>query len=61
MLYHVTTLHGLLCRPLGNDAGASSVEYSLLAVLIAAVILGVVGAVGLDVFRIFDDVQQRFP
>ena len=32
-----------------DDSGATAVEYSLLAVLIAAVIVGVVAAIGTDV------------
>lgn len=61
MLYYATLLNSRLRKPLRGDEGASSVEYSFLAVLIAAVIFGVVTALGIDVFNIFDDVQQRLP
>ena len=36
-----------------SEAGASAVEYALLLVLIAAVIIAVVGFVGIDVLGLF--------
>lgn len=43
---------------LGGDRGATAVEYAIMASLIAAVIAGAVGALGLATFDLFDNARQ---
>lgn len=47
-MVHVTA-RGTPGDPVAGERGASSVEYALLAVLIAAVLFAVVGFLGIDV------------
>ena len=47
--------------PAGNNAGATSVEYSILAALIAAVVVAAVVALGLELPPIFQSVADGFP
>jgi pilus assembly protein Flp/PilA len=47
-------LRGLLHAPTRLDCGATAVEYSLLIGLIAAVIVGAVTALGLNVLALFN-------
>lgn len=48
-----------------RDRGATSVEYAIMGSLIAAVIAGTVGALGLATFGLFDNlltlIQTYFP
>ena len=44
-----------------DEAGASLVEYGLLVALIAAIIVTVVGLVGLDVQRAFQTIETALP
>ncbi len=43
------------------DEGATAVEYAIIASLIAAVIAGVVGLVGVEVLGLFNDVIEAWP
>lgn len=42
------------------DEGATAVEYSVLVALIAAVIIGTVAVIGLDVLGLYQSVQGTF-
>jgi pilus assembly protein Flp/PilA len=44
-----------------DDRGATAVEYGLLVALIAAIIVTVVGLVGLDVQRAFQTIETALP
>lgn len=46
-------------RLVGNERGATAVEYGLIVALIAAVIITVVGFLGTDVFGAFDTVEDK--
>lgn len=46
-------------RLIGNERGATAVEYGLIVALIAAVIVGVVALVGQDVLGGFTTVEQE--
>lgn len=43
------------------SAGATSIEYALIAVLIAVVIIGSVTSVGAELSNIFSNVANGFP
>lgn len=51
------TARGILDEAVDRERGASSVEYALLAVLIAGVLFAVVGFVGLDVRDLYASVN----
>lgn len=44
-----------------SDRGATAVEYAIIASLIAAVIVVVVGLVGVEVLGLFNDVVEAWP
>jgi pilus assembly protein Flp/PilA len=44
-----------------NDDGASSIEYAILASLIAVVIVSAVGILGISVRSLFQLVVDRYP
>jgi pilus assembly protein Flp/PilA len=44
-----------------DEQGATAVEYSIIASLIAAVIVTTVGLLGADVFALFDTAERAFP
>jgi len=45
---------------LGNDSGATAVEYGLFLALIAAVIVGTVALLGSEVVGLFESIQGEF-
>jgi len=45
---------------LGDDIGATAIEYALIAGFIAVVIVAVVTAIGLDVLGLFTSVSEGF-
>ena len=47
-------------RVLRNQSGATAIEYSLIAAMIALVIVGAVGAVGTNLTPIFQSVSAGF-
>jgi pilus assembly protein Flp/PilA len=51
----------VMARMQTSDRGATAVEYGLIVALIAAVIVGVVTAVGQDVLGGFTDVDNAIP
>lgn len=53
-------MYNLIPGALRRDAGASAVEYGLLAALIAAVIAGVVAALGVRVNQMFTSLLNAF-
>lgn len=61
MLQLISYLHTFMTKPLRKDDGATAVEYGLLVVLIAAVIVGVVAIIGQDVLNGFNQVEQQLP
>lgn len=50
-----------MIRARRDERGATAVEYGLLVVLIAAVIVGVVATIGQDVLTGFTTVEQELP
>lgn len=44
-----------------DELGATSVEYAIMASLIAAVIVGAVGVLGQGVLGLFDTVGAKYP
>lgn len=61
MLQFYVMLQNFLTRPLKKDEGATAVEYGLLVVLIAAVIVGVVATIGQSVLTGFNTVDAQLP
>jgi len=55
----VTTRRGGRPGP-RDETGATAIEYALLASLVAAVIAGVVGALGVSILGFFDSVIGQF-
>lgn len=51
-------LHDLMIRLFLNNQGATAIEYSLIAALMAGVIAGTIGAVGLPVVELFTTVAD---
>lgn len=47
-----------MCRFIRDDAGATSVEYALMAALIAVVIVGAVAALGGSVANLFNNANM---
>jgi len=43
-----------------DERGATAVEYGMIVALIAAIIVGVVGLLGLNVLQAFTDVNNAF-
>ncbi|MGH3372212.1 MAG: Flp family type IVb pilin, partial [Nocardioidaceae bacterium] len=60
MLRHYILLEHYL-RTRRDERGATAVEYGLLVVLIAAVIVGVVATIGQDLLTGFTTVEQKLP
>src|SRR5687767_6162878 len=60
MLAFIVTLQNLLADR-KDDRGATAVEYGLIVVLIAAVIVGVVATIGQDVLGGFQTVETTLP
>lgn len=60
MLRHYILLEHYL-RTRRDERGATAVEYGLLVVLIAAIIVGTVAAVGQDVLKGFQTVDTAMP
>lgn len=50
-----------LARLLKDEEGATAIEYGLMAALIAAVIVGTVGALGGNVSNLFTTIANAFP
>ncbi len=48
-----------LATRFGSDRGATMVEYGIMVALIAVVSVLVIGALGFNVFTVFDTVQQE--
>ncbi len=58
MLHILAGLQGLCARSSRNDDGATAIEYALVAVLVAGVILAVLPLVGADAVNSFEFVEN---
>ena len=61
MLQLLVTLQSLVADGKKDDEGATAVEYGLLVVLIAAIIVGTVQLLGQDVLKGFTTVEKALP
>ena len=62
MLQFLVTLQSFIAdRIERDDKGATAVEYGLMVVLIAAVIIGVVSTIGQDLLAGFNTVDAEMP
>jgi pilus assembly protein Flp/PilA len=57
----MTKLAAKLRARLNSETGATAVEYGIMVVLIAAVIVGIVATIGQDVLAGFTTVEAELP